>query len=398
MNEQQISELEAQKKSIYARMKEVRTIIETTTDNTERRRQQERLKILRDMYRDIVDQIEYFRPPQEKKRKAPNHRTVRANNIRFDFFERCNTVWSDLEGATWNEFSEVVESGSASQATTLLNALKRAMSTLTPAQSECIVSYYSLNKSMQDIAKDRHVKISTVSRTIKAGLRKIEAVIVATLKVGDCIEDNKFNFMKFSSETDILTERQREMLYFLLTDKASMRDIAEFLELNKSTISRSWKRIGDNISTISSSIMKAPPVNQITKMNWLDKSEKEIAESLGISPAVYYRNICRNEKVGPLSRYVYEILRLRGNNIREVSEYLGISQGTIRKYWKQYENFNIDELPIPKPYTPNDVKKKSQSDIRRLLSNELSGNSNTIGSMIGADVYRKMLEVSNAGT
>ena len=48
------AELETQKRRLYAWMKEVRGIIDSATDPDERRQQQERLRILREMYRDAL--------------------------------------------------------------------------------------------------------------------------------------------------------------------------------------------------------------------------------------------------------------------------------------------------------------------------------------------------------
>lgn len=403
---ERLQELEDQKKKIYARMKEVRGIIDATKNGDERRQQQERLKILRDMYRDTIDQIEQLRPPQEKKHKAPKKKLISVGGSGmesgYDFFERCGAAWSDIEGRTWNEFNDIMQSGSANQANFLMKVLASAMETLTDRQYEYITAYYIGKKNMPQIAEEYGVRTCVVSRVIKAGLARLEKHIIASLKAKDCLDKNGFDFMGFANSTDVLSERQREMLYFLLSDDASMSDIARYLDRNKSTVSRSWERIAGNLASISTSIVEAPSVHKISRSDWLHKSEKEVAEMLGISPAIYFRNICRDEMVGPVSRYVYEILRLRGTDIKVSAKKFGLSANTIRAYWDKYQDIDIDSLPTPEPYIPESVKKVDTMNVRSMISRGRSLSDGrgwgTIGDNIDALTYQKLMEKCNAGT
>jgi len=59
--------------------------------------------------------------------------------------------------------------------------MKRVLSTairceLTPRQRECVVMYYYDNKKMPDIAFELSLSVSTVSRHIKAGVRKLKNI------------------------------------------------------------------------------------------------------------------------------------------------------------------------------------------------------------------------------
>ena len=53
-NVDKLKELEEEKSKVYARMKEVRELIQNTTSSDVRRQQSERLRILRDMYRNQI--------------------------------------------------------------------------------------------------------------------------------------------------------------------------------------------------------------------------------------------------------------------------------------------------------------------------------------------------------
>ena len=51
-----------EKRKIYERLKEVRTLVNTTADGGERARQTVRMKILQEMYREACDRCERLRP------------------------------------------------------------------------------------------------------------------------------------------------------------------------------------------------------------------------------------------------------------------------------------------------------------------------------------------------
>ena len=385
-----ICELEAQKKKLYARMKEVRAAIDNTRSSDERRRQQERLRVLRDMYRDACDQLEAARPAQEKRRRSQHRSALSVGGVGFDFFERCGMVWSDLEGCTWNELQDVVNDGSARDASFLLNALKGGLTALTDNQRECVMALYARGMGVNDIAAERGVRPSTISRTLRTALERLEAYIVASLRARECLSPKGFDFLRFAESTEVLTERQREYLYFLLTDGASLCEIARFLELEKSTMSRGSGRIEANLSAVKPGLASAPASRKVRRGEWAGKSEKEIAAALGISPAVYYRNVCRGETVGGLPRLAYEILRLNGMTAERAAEELGLTAGTVRRYRKKYRGTDVSHIDPPERYTP---RKRCQEvpDLRRMLKDAGGG---TIGDRVDAGTYRRMVEIS----
>lgn len=382
-----------EKKALYRRIKEVRTLAEQTRDSDERRRQTERLRILREMYRDACDQVERLRPPEQKHRKAPAGKIVQTGAVGFDFFERCSSVWSDLEGRTWNELEDIAAHGSARQAGELMQVLRSAMTALTDNQRECIMAYYAGRRSMPDIAGERGVSVSSVSRTIRRGLKRLEQYMIASLKARECLSENGFDFLGFAAATDVLTDRQREYLYFLLTDGVSMCEIARYLELEKSTMSRGGRRVEENLSAVSPGLPAAPAARKVDRTEWAGKPEKEIAAMLGISPAVYYRCVCRKETVCGLPRLAYEALRLRGLPAARAAERLGLTEGTVRKYWRKYEGADISAARPPEEYRPA-ARQRSRTDVRRLLGRS---EGETIGDIVDAGTYWKMIAAAGEG-
>lgn len=388
-----LSEAIAQKEKIYGRIKEVRLLLEDCKDGGERLRQTDRLRILRDMYRDACAQVDALRPPQDRKQKAPKHRVVHTDGVGFDFFERCGTVWSDIEGTTWSELGMQAQTATAHQADFLTQALRRSMEALTPMQFEVLMSRYQDGMSLEEIAKQRNVNRSTVCRVAKQALNKLERGVIAAMQVRECVTKDGFDFLGFAETTDVLTDRQREYLYFLLTDGATMGEIARYLRTNTSTVSRGSRRITERLSAVAAGLPERPNASKIKREEWINVPEGEIAAMLGISPSVYYRYICRGQMVQGIPRLAYEILRLKGLPVSEVARQLGLSENTVRAYRKRYQHMDVSSFPEPVPYTPA-PRQRAHSDLRSLLSrNRVPGPS--IGDSIDARTYQRMMEVAS---
>ena len=115
---------------------------------------------------------------------------------------------------------------------------------------------------------------------------------------------------------------------------------------------------------------------------------------LGLPKGFYYRFVCRDERVGPYTRYEYEILARRGMTVREAAADLGISPGTVKRYWQRYPDADLSKLHKPVPYLPSAPRyMEGKPSIRKALAT-LSSYGNTIGDAVSAVVYRRMLQIS----
>lgn len=389
----QLDDLIDQKNKFYARIKELTERKDACADAKERLNYQNRIKVLTQMYRDVCDQIESLRPPQEKKHKS-NTKVVSSDQYSFDFFERCGTVWSDIEGVSWSVLSSAMREGTANQSSFLMKALQGALSSLTEKQLEYIMMYYASKTTLREVGEIKGVDFTTVCRTIKRGLKNIERYIIASLRVYDCINPDGFDFMKFANNTDVLTEREREYLYMMLSKDVSLKEISEFVERSHSTISRTINTIEKKLHNVNSGIDAQPPSDKINKSDWITLTEKEVAENLGISKRVYYANICRDQNFDGLSRLSYEILSREGRTAQDVASEIGIAPATVRKYRKKYAGVEVSNIDPPEPYNPKE-KKVEGKGLQRLLS-EARGS--TIGDHIDGDMYRRMMEVAHANS
>ena len=130
------------KDKLYSRLKEVRALLNDLTDADERRRQTERARILREMYNEALEACERLRPTEAKRHKAQPKKTVSADGVGFDFFERCGTAWADIEGYTWTALGQAAQAASGRQAAYLTQALTAAMASLTERQREILMLRY----------------------------------------------------------------------------------------------------------------------------------------------------------------------------------------------------------------------------------------------------------------
>lgn len=391
-----LAEAQGEREKIYQRLKEARAAASEATDPGERMRQTNRAKILRDMYREACDRVERLRPPEAKRHKTRKRSTVSADcGVRWDFLERSGLVWADLEGYTWNTLGRLQEEANAHQGRLLSDLLARAWSTLTDRQRQLLHACMAEGQSVTRAAEEAGVNKGTVSRVVRAGLQRLETAVVASLVAMDCVdEEGTFDVSRWAEVSGALTERQREFLYYLLTDGASMGMIAGYLQVNKSTVSRTNERIVERMAKAGPELPGRRPRRCVQRSQWRGRSEEEIAAELGISPGAFYRHVCRHKPVGELSRFAYECLMRQNLPAEEAARELGCSAQTVRRYWTRYAHVDAAALPAPEPYRP--VRRRQEApDLRRLLT-RAAEDDGTIGAAVSAETYNKMLRVSGA--
>lgn len=387
-----LQEAISEKNKLYKKLKELNEIISNSTDASERINLTYKAKLIRDMYREACDRVAKL-APNKKKRRTRTY-IMSSNILTWDFFDRNNETWSDIEGYTWNTLGKLNDDSSAYNSTILVELLNRALTTLTDKQREYIILKFNYKKKIIEIAAEYGVNKSSVSRVIKNGIRRLEDSIISSLYALECIEDNTFDHMKWANNTNAMTERQRELLYYLLTDNASFDMISRHIDVNKSTVSRANERICQRLTKTPKIIADKRPARIVKYKEWKNKTEMEVAEELGISKSVYYRNICRKQSLNGLSRFAYECLVRRDRDINTVATELGCRPETVRKYWEKYKDIDISTIEPPEEYHPKRIPKEKIST-RRLLASSISYPEGTIGASVSAEIYHKMLRISN---
>ena len=231
--------------------------------------------------------MDSLRPPQERRRKAPKLQTIHTGAVGFDFFERCGTVWADIQGTTWSELGRQAQEATARQADFLVQALRRSMAALTPLQLEVIMARYRDGLSLAEIARRRDCQRSTVCRVAKQALKKLERGVLAALQARECAEAEGFDFLRFAEATDVLTERQREYLYYLLSDGVTMAEIGAYLGVDRSSVKRGGDQIAGRLSAVAPALPATPAARRPRREDWEGRSEGGVAAALGMAPAAY---------------------------------------------------------------------------------------------------------------
>lgn len=386
------------KEALNRKIAATRQCIKDCSDPSERMRQSERLRIMNGMLRDTLDNIERLRPPQEKRRKA-RKKVVGlefhgAGGISFDLLERTKACFSDLEGTRWDQLEET--GLTANEAGALQNVLRRAYEGLTEKQRLYFTEKAFNGLADRQIAEKYGVRQSTVCRVLQHANAWFEHCVGAHAFLHECITPEGFDYYRFAVKADILTERQRELFYFLLTDCIRMGDVAAAVNRNPSTVWRANQRIVERFNSVSMRVV-APAGRKIDLREWKGKTEKEVCEMLGLPAGFYYRVVCAGERVGPYSRWAYEILRLRGLPPKAAARRLHTGEKTVLKYWGKYPGADLSGIPPPEPYTPAaPAYQAEQGSIKRALV-QLAGGANTIGNHISKETYQKMMQLSGGG-
>ena len=391
-----MSELEQarqQKNDLYGRMKQANAALLNATDGAERRAQRERLRLLRDMYKEAcaeVRRLEGGCPPGagcagKKGTKTPSG---------MESAMACGALWSDLEGVTWSRaegmhWNDLPAVGSGRQMKQVAELVRTAMGMCTELQLRYLDAYYNRRLTLEEIGERYGVDTSTVSRTLKRGRGRIEQYVTAKLLLSRCVDSGgRFDYMKFLNSASVLTERQKEMVYLILAKDTSYRDIAEYVGRTPSTVWRTADRVEEKLGVLAVQVDTHWSAIKVERRDWTSRSEKQLAEDLGLSPAFYYRIVRRGERVDGLPLLYCAILHRLGSGqtAEETAKGLGCSRVLVKKVRRQYGH-----LPLPafaEDYRPRAVKKTRLPDNPFVML----GSGDAIIDRIDAATYRVLQE------
>ena len=382
-----------QKSTLYGRIKQANADLISATDAAQRRAQRERLRLLRDMYKEACAEVRRLESgcPQQVQRTGKNGKKPPS---RMESVMACGALWSDLEGVTWSRtegmhWNDLPRLGTGRQMKQVGELVRAAMGMCTELQLRYLNAYYSERLTLEEIGERYGVDTSTVSRTLKRGRGRIEQYVTAKLLLGRCVDgQGRFDYMKFLNSARILTERQKEMVYLILARETSYRDIAEYLERDPSTVSRTADRVEEKLSILAVQVDTHWSAIQVERRDWAGRSEKQLAEDLGLSPAFYYRIVRRGERIGGLPLLYCAILRrlAAGESVECTAAGLGCSKVLVKRVRRHFGH-----LPLPdftEDYHPKAVKRT------RLPDNPLVvlGGGDAVIDRIDAATYRALQE------
>lgn len=238
-----------EKDQLYARIQLVREEIKQEQDPGRRGEQKHRLRILFEMYHESLERLESLRPPQEKRHKAVKRTVIHtgaagADVNSFDFFERCDLTFADLEGnqVRWDDLG----SDNGESRARLMRALRRGRAAVSDRQRE-MLDLLLQGKTATEIAEQLDVNKATVSRTLLRA-KKVLNDKAEDLRQEDLREHpNRLDLAEPETARYVLsrlTETQAVYLYLYYGEWLDMRSIGALLGVDHSTVCRTIHRAG----------------------------------------------------------------------------------------------------------------------------------------------------------
>lgn len=351
--------------AVYQRYKEARAAAVEARGTAERARQKRRVGLLRKMYQEACAEVRRLDPqahqPKQKKREESG-----GGGAALDVLLQSGALWADLEGHTWSQFAgctfggDRADTGRAAQA--LWRMVRDGLARCTPRQQEILQAYYTTEDCMTELADRLGVDKSVVSRTVNRGLQNVSRYVTAKLLIQRCVDrEGFFDYLAFISSTQILSERQREIVFLLLAKDTSYSDIARYVKRNHSTVWRSAETAENRLRDLSVELDERISAVKVRRQDWEGITEKELAQRLGLSPRFYFSVMRRGEMVDGIPLVHYVILR----RLRETgsavltAQALGYSAGFVRKLAKRYRGLaELPDVPVEdyRPARPRRVR------------------------------------------
>lgn len=244
-----------EKDQLYARIQLVREEIKQEQDPGRRGEQKGRLRILFEMYHESLERLESLRPPQEKRHKAVKRTVIHtgaagADVNSFDFFERCDLTFADLEGnqVRWDDLG----SDNGESRARLMRALRRGRAAVSDRQRE-MLDLLLQGKTATEIAEQLDVNKATVSRTLLRA-KKVLNDKAEDLRQEDLREHpNRLDLAEPETARYVLsrlTETQAVYLYLYYGEWLDMRSIGALLGVDHSTVCRTIHRAAGRIRAL----------------------------------------------------------------------------------------------------------------------------------------------------
>lgn len=412
-------ELERQRKAISERITEASNLAkDQSLSSHERNRQAIRARELRKMYNNISEQMKCIHHTDENEKPKRKHRASTGSHTSvgvMDILLRSGALWSDLEGHTWGSYAGLTWSLHSINGETLPNgrAVKRLLQYVrdgiencTEKQKNLIIKYYTTDLNVTELAKEIGVNKSTVSRILHRGLDHVSLFVTAKLLIPRCIDkNNKFNYFLFLNSITLLTERQKELAFLFLTDGGiTFEELADYLKVDKSTISRTAARLDYRFNSIALELSPELSNIRIDRESWKGITEKTLAENMGLSRYFFYNILCKKDTYQGIRASHYFILQCYQRDVElypndrvrdryeRLSFYLGCSKYTISHIRTKYRREIIDLTEEVEEYTPK--PQKVYPPIKNPLQAVYSDEKTTLLDLMSSETYIKLMKLA----
>ena len=346
----QLEEFRAQMDKLKARREEYKGRLRSAGSASERDALRQKLRTYGTMIRELQEQIDHLDPPKERMAQKQQRKRLDIGAMSWDFFERSGACWSDLEGHTW----EQVEAGDPVELGASMEQLQQWMAEgaqrLTERQRVYLDAYYNQGLSLERIAQEHGVRRSTVSRCIRNGLDRMQAWVDSKRLIQECADGHGgFDWVRYLSQVPALTDRQRQLMLLVLSKwPKTQEELADKLELEQSTVSRTLTRAGKTVQKLGA---RGEATTRPEIRNWEGADKFSLCLQTNMPLYFYYRFCFQGEKIGGLSRYNYELSRRReaGVSPEEAARELGLKPKTVRSAYSRIkrQGLRAGQFPVP---------------------------------------------------
>lgn len=363
-------ELEAardRKAQLYSRYRQAKAAASETRDPAERARQKHRAKVLWDMYREAQDEVRRLDPEAIRTKPKKSGETGHSGAA-LEVLLQSGALWADLEGYTWSQLAgytwggEKVNTGRAAQK--LAQMVRDGLTRCTPRQQEVMKAYYTSEDYETEIGERLGVNKSVISRTIKRGLEHVSRYVTAKLLIQRCVDkDGYFDYLTFAASAQVLTERQREIMYMALAGDTSYRDMGSYLGRNQSSVWRTVDRMEDRLRGLGVDLNVDLSSVKVRRQDWESITQKELAQRLGLSARFWFGVARWGEKVGdiPLLHYVVLWRLEREPDPGAVAAELGCSKDFVKMLRRKYKGVELPDAPV-EDYRPAKIHRVKLPD------------------------------------
>lgn len=331
-----LSELHTQMDTLKARVRMYKEELAHADVAAQREGLRAKISSYRAAIRDLQVQIDHLDPPEQRKARKAQRKRLDIGAMQFDWFERNNVRWSDMEGHSWAqvEAGDFVELGT--DISTLQGWLQEAATRLTDRQALYLDAYYNRGLSLVAIGEAYGVDKSTVSQVVRNGLRRMEEWVASKRLIQDCSDgQGGFDWAAYLSQVPALTDRQRQLMLLVLSRlPQTQEELADKLELSQTTVCRTLQLGGRTLRKLAPP--PGPDIGTPPAIRDWEKADKvSLAAQTGMGLGFCYRYCFQGQKVGGMTRYQYELYRrLReGKTAQETALELGIRERTVRQSW-----------------------------------------------------------------
>lgn len=360
-------ELEAargSKAQLYSRYREAKAAASETRDPAERTRQKHRAKVLWDMYQEACEEVRRLDTDAARAKPKKSGETGHSGAA-LEVLLQSGALWADLEGFTWNQLAgytwggKTVNTGRAARKLTQM--VRDGLARCTSRQQEILLAYYTSEDCETEIAARLGVNKSSISRTITRGLQTVSRYVTAKLLIQRCVDkDGYFDYLTFVNSAQLLTERQREMMFLTLSRDTSYRDMARYVGRNHTAVWRTVNRMEDRLRGIGVELNIDLSAVRVRRQDWESITEKELAQQLGLSPRFWFGIARWGERVGDIPLLHYVVLRRlkKEPDIGAVAVEIGCSRDLVKKVARTYQGVELPNVPVEdyRPVKPRRVK------------------------------------------